>query len=169
MTEIWCEIAGYEGIYSVSNLGRVRRDMHYRSTAVGKILKPQHDGKGYLMVGLFLDGLQSKWRVHRLVAIAFCGPRADRWINHKDGNKHNNWADNLEFVTPSENTIHAYKNGLIKILPSERCSATKLSRRQVEMIRWEYSNGAPQRAIAKAYKVSQTAVSKIILRKTWRS
>ena len=169
MKEIWREIAGYAGIYSVSNLGRVRRDKPYRSTTMGRILKPQHDGKGYLMVGLYLDGLQSKWRVHRLVATTFCGPRMDRCINHKDGDKHNNREDNLEFVTFSENTIHAYENGLIKTPPSERCSATKLTKLQVERVCWEYAHGFSQAVIAKAFNVSQTAISKIILRKTWKS
>lgn len=167
--EIWVPIRGFEGVYTVSNLGRVCREKFYRSTQVGKILKPALDGKGYLTVVLYLDELSSRWRVHRLVAEAFCGVRqADHVINHKDGKKENNFAVNLEFVTRSENTNHAYRNGLIKIPVSENCSAAKLTRDDVSGIRDRLKAGWNQGELAKIYKVSQTTISKIYLGKTWK-
>lgn len=80
-----------------------------------KILKPYDDLRGYFRVGLCSGGKRKKFRVHRLVAEAFIpNPENKPCINHKDGNKHNNKKDNLEFCTYSENLEHAWKYGLRK-------------------------------------------------------
>ena len=102
--EIWKSIKGYEGHYFVSNLGSVKTNNHYGS---GKdaILKPAKDNKGYLRVSLTKDKILKTYKVHRLVALAFIeNPNNKPYVNHIDGNRANNHVENLEWVTPSENT-----------------------------------------------------------------
>lgn len=99
--EIWCPIKGYEGLYEVSDKGRVR------SLKFGKerILKPGRMTKGYLTVGLCKNGEQKMYLVHRLVAKTFI-PNPDNLpqVNHKDENKENNSVQNLEWCTDKYNT-----------------------------------------------------------------
>ncbi len=83
-------------------------------TTKSKILKPGTNTKGYLFVVLTDGkGFHKHAYVHRLVADAFCeNPFGKDQVNHKDGNKRNNHFSNLEWVTCSENHLHAYKTGL---------------------------------------------------------
>ena len=103
MEEIWKDVVGYEGLYEVSNLGRVRRD--------GKILKPTKIKNGYLYVGLHKNGIQKTVRVHRLVASAFIpNPQNLPCVNHKDEDKTNNAVDNLEWCTSQYNANYGTRN-----------------------------------------------------------
>ena len=117
--EIWKDIEGYEGLYQVSNLGRVRSlDRTYtqkaRSGSVlnhtykGCILKP-NNVMGYLQVNLQNHKRRNDQKIHRLVAQTFI-PNLEnkREVNHIDGDKTNNCVDNLEWVTTSENQLHSY-------------------------------------------------------------
>lgn len=82
---------------------------------------------GYLNATLYRDGVNKKFRVHRLVAEHFLNPdESRRFVNHKDGNKLNNSVENLEWCTSRENTEHAIKTGLIK---PKKGKAHKLSKR----------------------------------------
>lgn len=109
MEEEWKPIKGYEGIYEVSNMGRVK-SLH---RSQGRILKQDTKDNGYIQVSLNKDGVQSKKHVHRLVATAFIpNPHNKSEVNHIDGNKENNNADNLEWCTREYNMRHAYRNGL---------------------------------------------------------
>lgn len=110
--EEWKDIEGYEGMYQVSNLGRVRSFKKYRE---GRILKSFPDPNGYLKVSLSKNNKLKNHRVHRLVAIHFIpNPQNKSQVNHIDGNKQNDNVNNLEWSTPSENGKHAYKIGLSK-------------------------------------------------------
>lgn len=117
--EIWKDIKGYEKLYQISNLGRVRSLNHIASKGVkdimykGKILKPFLDGKkNYLQVCLSKNNQKKKFLIHRLVAETFIDNfEHKREVNHKDGNKQNNCVDNLEWVTSKENKKHAWENG----------------------------------------------------------
>lgn len=117
-SEIWKDVAGYEGLYQVSNLGRVKSYAHlvkcrggYR-TQPSKILTNCYDGN-YFHVTLFYKGKRNIFFVHRLVAEAFIpNPQNKATINHIDGNKLNNNVCNLEWATYSENGKHAFKMGL---------------------------------------------------------
>lgn len=116
MKEIWKPIDGYEGLYEVSNLGNVRKLRFINNrTNKNKVFEiaPQHNGKGYLKVALYIEGTCKQKLVHRLVAEAFI-PRIKgrEFVNHIDGNKENNAVSNLEWCTRSENMIHAYRVGL---------------------------------------------------------
>lgn len=112
MVEEWKDIYGYEGLYQVSNLGRVKslpRDTKNQYAFQERILKPSIDKDGYEIVGFG----KKLHKVHRLVANAFIPKISGKEIiNHKDGNKRNNYVNNLEWCTTQENIIHAVKTGL---------------------------------------------------------
>lgn len=108
MEEIWKDIRGFEGIYQVSNMGRVRsldrwsNDERHRRLK-GKILKPNKDRYGYLKIGL-LNKVRITYQVHRLVALHFVsGYKEGLIVNHKDEDRSNNQADNLEWCTQQYN------------------------------------------------------------------
>lgn len=99
MEEIWKPIHGYEGLYEVSNLGRVRSLYRYK-----KVLKPSPSWSGYTTVELWKDKKRQRISIHRLVAECFCeNPHNKPFVNHKDETRTNNKADNLEWVTHIEN------------------------------------------------------------------
>lgn len=93
--EIWKPVVGYEGLYAVSNIGRIKRVAPARGTNVGKILSPTPDKKGYLRVRLTCDiGKGRTVKIHRLAAAAFHdNPNNYPEVNHKDTNKQNNNVD----------------------------------------------------------------------------
>lgn len=101
--EIWKDIPDYEGLYQVSNLGRVK-SLNYNHTGKPKILK-LHRQNGYLSVTLCKNNNPMYYYVHRLVAKMFIpNPNNYPIINHKDENKMNNFVNNLEWCTHKYNT-----------------------------------------------------------------
>lgn len=102
MEEIWKDIKGYEGLYQISNSGKVksfRRSSKYGSPDE-MILKPQLINSGYEVVTLYSHTRRSKFQIHRLVAETFIpNPYNFPCVNHKDENKLNNCVDNLEWCT----------------------------------------------------------------------
>lgn len=104
--EIWKDIQGYEGLYQISNKGRVK-SLHYKVGNKEEILKP-HSRKEYYAIGLFKNGKQHHYGIHRLVAIAFIpNPNNLPIVNHKDINQHNNCVENLEWCTAQYNSTYA--------------------------------------------------------------
>lgn len=101
MEEKWKDILGYEGLYQISNLGRVKsleRTDSLNRIVEEKILKPRKDKGGYLMVNLSKDGKLKTFKVHRLVALHFLpNPNNYTEVNHIDENKENNAVSNLEW------------------------------------------------------------------------
>jgi len=114
--EIWHPCAGYETHYEVSNYGNVRsiermvaHPLGGKKIQYGRVLKQGKASNGYLLVSFCVDKVKSNHSVHRLVARAFISNESNKpQVNHKDGNKHNNHVDNLEWATRSENMKHAY-------------------------------------------------------------
>lgn len=118
MEEIWASVVGYEGLYEVSTLGQVRSVTKYQRgvskggkethrLVPGKVIK-QRDNNGYRRIDLYNGrGVAKRYFVHRLVAEAFIpNPNNYPQINHKDENKSNNSADNLEWCTVSYNNTY---------------------------------------------------------------
>lgn len=111
MAEIWRPVKGYEGLYEVSNEGRVKslerysvRFGHQKELIDEKIISPRKSGSGYMLVSLSKQGERKTKSIHRLVAQAFIpNPKSFPFINHKDENKTNNHVDNLEWCTPKYN------------------------------------------------------------------
>ena len=119
MKEIWKDIKGYEGLYQVSNLGRIKslkndniKYGHYKEFIISQ---NNNNSFNYWRCGLCKNGVVKKYAIHRLVAEAFISnPYNLPQVNHIDGNKSNNTINNLEWVTCSENIQHSFKLGLHK-------------------------------------------------------
>lgn len=107
MQEEWKPIVGYEGLYEVSNFGQIKslERITNNNIHISEHIQTQRIGEtGYMYVGLCKEGVKANKRVHRIVAIAFVpNPENKPQVNHKDENKQNNNADNLEWVTGTEN------------------------------------------------------------------
>ena len=134
MEEIWKDIEGYEGLYQVSNFGRVR-SFHCGKT---KILNPKPSKQGYKMVSLCKNGISSPISIHRLVALAFVpGYAPTLVVNHKDEDTTNNAAENLEWVTSSYNTRYneAHVKGRNKARYTELTRNTGIMSRQKDNVR----------------------------------
>jgi hypothetical protein len=119
LNEEWRDVVGYEGLYLVSNYGRVRRTKKSRGTD-SRILAQSVSKRGYITYSLYRNQKRKHKCAHRLVAEAFL-PRIEgkEHVNHIDGNKLNNYVGNLEWVTPGENVRHAIANGLLVPHPTE--------------------------------------------------
>ena len=108
--EVWKSVKGYERYLAVSNQGRVKSFMRNPD---GNILKPQADNKGYMRLSCTIERKKVRFKLHRLVAEHFIdNPDGKPQVNHKDGNKRNNAAYNLEWTTNAENARHAIASGL---------------------------------------------------------
>lgn len=121
--EIWKDIPKYEGLYQISNLGRIKSLSKFHRTmreysSIGyyskeKILTPNVAKNGYLRVSLRNNGKTKYINIHRLVAQTFIpNPNEYNYINHIDGNKLNNNVNNLEWCTQSHNAKEAFRIGL---------------------------------------------------------
>lgn len=121
-SEEWRQVAvaGFECDYQVSNLGSIKSMPRYTRGAKSYLLKTRIltgkiDRDGYRTVKLFSDNGMRIFFLHRLVALSFIdNPRSLPQVNHKDGNKLNNCASNLEWVTHQQNIQHAVRTGLNK-------------------------------------------------------
>lgn len=126
MQEEWKDVAGHKGLYQVSNLGRVKSlsrmiiskrwgtPMYRLFKEI--IRKPSKTRNGYYMLALCKNNINRNYSISRLVAIAFIpNPKNKMTVNHIDGNKTNNIAENLEWATHSENMKHAFRTGLLKV------------------------------------------------------
>lgn len=165
LKEIWKPVVEYENWYSVSNLGRIKRERKSSGTHKGLVLKPYLDKHGYLYVMLSRFGIKKRRKIHKLVTESFMGKCPENLqVNHKDCNKVNNNINNLEYITGKENLIHAHNNG-IKFGNKVR----KLTKKQVLKIRKEY---IPRRVtfkmLAKKFKVHKSTIHEIISNQIWK-
>jgi len=169
---VWKDIRGFENMYQVNEYGEVKSVERYVSDRGGlriiheRILKPCLCGKGYLRVCLRKDNKTYELYNHRLVAEAFVdNPNNNNVVNHKDGNKTNNYYENIEWVTYSENNIHAYATNLKP--RGEGLYSAKLKESEVIEV---LTNGkyAPYREIGKKYGVSAATIRDVLIRRTWQ-
>ena len=122
MEEIWKDVKGFEGLYSISNFGKVKSMERFVKNGKDKQrLQKEHEVKtyinwnrnGYVYCNLYKDNKAYPKKVHRLIAEAFIlNPDNLPQVNHKDGNKQNNCVDNLEWVTDVQNKKHGWDNKL---------------------------------------------------------
>lgn len=159
--EIWRDITGYEGLYQVSNCGRVKSFYHG-----GRILK-QSLKRGYMFVELYLNTNGKIHIVHRLVAQAFIpNPLNKLEVNHINGIKTDNRVENLEWVTRSENEQHAYDTGLAHGMRGENNLNAKLTNEQARYIR-ENPDKLTGGQLAKRFGITPISVSEIQRGKTY--
>ncbi len=168
MNEIWKAVVGYEGLYEVSNEGRVRSLV---PCSRGKWQCPHYlspgNVRGYWQIILCKDGKKKSALVHRLVAIAFIGPppTPKHEVNHRDFDQGHNRVENLEWLTSGDNNRYSSK-----VIPRLRGEAnrSKLTEEQVREIRARY---IPRQCgyirLAKEYGVSDVTIYKIVKRMKW--
>lgn len=160
MKEIWKDIGGYEGLYEVSNLGRIK-SLHFKES---KILKNLEDRDGYLQLNLTKNNKQKLHKIHRLVVIQFIeNPLNKPEVNHKNGIKTDNRVENLEWVNHSENMKHGYRKGFINNT-GEKNGSHKLNKRQAFFIR---NSEIRNCKLAKMFNVSEVTISNIKKLKIW--
>lgn len=167
--EIWKSVVGFEGAYECSNMGRVRsvaRDVQRGGRTVrldGYELQPGSARDGYKRVVLCRDSVMKTCKVHQIVAEAFNGPRPEGLITrHKNDDKHDNRADNLEYGTHIQNAADLKRNG--KQLQGEQCPGARLTEQDVREIR---ESAEPRNVLALRFGVSAGYISNICARRKW--
>lgn len=156
-----------DGVYEVSSLGDVRRGKDGRGTERGRLLKHQWKD-GYRSVSLSVNGYVRRYYVHRLVAEAFLGPcPLGRIVNHKDGDRANCRATNLEYATHRQNSQRAGINGQLR--QGENHPGTKLMADDVREIRRVVREGGSQASMCRKYSLNPCTVSYIVRGITWKS
>ncbi len=168
------DIPGYEGLYAVTEDGRV---WSYPKTRLGGRhgnAKFHHDGKwlsprrgksqkSYYSVSLCKDGVVKAHYIHRLVAEMFIpNPKKLQQVNHIDADRFNNHVSNLEWCTSSSNHLHARDMGLYNPRYGENHFFHKLTKEQVKEVRLKHKTGKKHREIAEEYGVSTTTITNII-------
>lgn len=167
--------------YTISNYGRVKtitRKIRYTHSVTGeeffrqseeRFLKEHHNSRtGYKFVQLYKDKKMYNRSIHRLVATTFhpLSEIIDGVVNHKDGNKHNNYYRNLEWCTDSYNHEHATKTGLKA--RGEEIGSSKLNSNMVHAIKWFLKKGYSHSELSMAFKISRPSISLIHEGKSWK-
>jgi hypothetical protein len=164
MKELWKDVEGYESYYQISNLGRVF------SKRRNKILKLNLSSE-YVTLSININKKCKFIPVHRLVAIAFIPNSENKpFVNHIDGDKHNNFAENLEWVTSQENIIHAFETELNVIPKGEDSKSAKLTWDKVRQIRQMKIENPKltQLDISIKMNVHRSTIRKILSYETWK-
>ena len=168
--EQWRDIPDYEGLYMVSDAGRVRSADRNWANGIrsfkGKILNPTANAAGYHVVNLSVGGRRKMYLVHALVAAAFLGKRpCNAVICHSDDAKLNNTPSNLYYGTQKDNAADARRNG--RHVCGQDFPNAKLTKNAVLDIRAR-SGLVTKTALAHEYGVSRAAIRKIINHQLWR-
>ncbi len=168
--EIWKAIEGFEGLYSVSNRGRVRSERRQVRGKLGSvrtlpqaIRRASLDGSGYLQLALSRDGVPVMRKVHVLVAKAFIGPRPEgHEVAHSDGEKVNCSASNLRYATPTENQADRLLHGT-----APRGNATGRAKLTPALVLAIRKDRRSERQIAKELGVSHCTVGDVKRGVSW--
>lgn len=182
--EVWLPVVGWEGLYEVSNRGRVRSldrlliftrvrlkiVQQCRVVRKGRMLVCHgQQSSGYLAVNLSREHQMSRKVVHRLVMQAFVGPGAyGEQVNHINGDKCDNRLENLEWVTPAENTRHAFALGLRFTRRGYKVKY-RVTPTQVKEIRCLSAEGWSLRMLVDRFDAPMSTINRIVLRQTWKN
>ena len=173
--EIWKDIPEFNNEYQISNLGRIRskeavimRSNGSPHTRKSKILKPALDG-GYLKGAVCIDKKLVPYRIHKLVANAFVDGKKE-WleVNHINGIKSDNKAENLEWVTRSQNLIHAVKTGLLPVTRGSQRTQAKMTEETVREIYKLKSEGIQRKFIVERLGITVNMYKDLMRGKTWK-
>jgi len=180
--EIWKDIPGYEGMYQISNMGRLKNlerkfwrnhsvtykyTLYTRKENISKL----HSWDGdYIRTTLYKNGIKKHIKLHRLVGQLFIpNPKNLPQINHKNGIRYDNKVENLEWCTNSENILHAYRIGLEKAVCGELHHNSVFKNSDIIKIRCMYETGNySMRELAKKYNVDKDTIKCIVRRETWK-
>lgn len=169
MEEIWKDVVGFEGLYQVSNLGRVKSLDKFQKNhgkfqfRKGNIKSLRNTKQGYLLCDLYIDGRKKSIRVHKLVAEAFIkNPLNKTTVNHIDGNKENNVVSNLEWATPKEQNQHFYLHNLKSKKNIQKAISAMNEANSIKIICLNDGKIYPSIAeVARVFNVSDRWISKI--------
>lgn len=180
--EIWVEIKEYPD-YEISDQGRVMSKERlvtypdgHKHLVNSKILIPRKTGAGYMSVALFNKDGRQDFSIHRLVAFAFCEMTLfSTEVNHKNGIKNDNRAENLEWVTHKENMEHSVNNfdfterykKVSERMTGSKHPLSKLDEKKVKEIKELKKNGLIAKEIGKMYGVDRTTINDILTNRTW--
>lgn len=170
MNEEWRDIEGYEGVYQISNLGRVKsldrmvgHNKGGKKLIRGKLKRAHIAKNGYPMLNLSNKNRQESVYLHRILGKTFLpNPRRLETINHKDGNKENFDLSNLEWASHSENISHAYRTGLRK--PTRILDDCIV----LSIITFAHKRHTSQQSLANCFGVTRSCVQSIVRRNTWK-
>lgn len=167
--EKWVDVVGYEGLYMVSDYGRIKSLK--RKGRTNDLISIGHIHKwGYVKVCLLKDNISHVNFMHVIVADCFIpNPENFLQVNHKDSDKTNNKVSNLERCNNSHNQIHAHENSVIdhNVIKGEKSNFAKLRNKDVLEIRELIRIGTPNKDIASAYNISKSNISFIKNNKRW--
>lgn len=175
--EVWKDIEGYEGLYQISNLGRVKSlpKIRGRTLVEERILSPVLGNRGYKMIMLYKNNGNKRFSIHRLIAKAFIPNISNKpYINHKDGNKLNNSIENLEWCTCRENIIHALNMGLMNYVIAPKGAKAKNAALKQEDVNYIRNTFIPRdknfgvNALAKKFNVHRRTISNVIHKNTYK-
>jgi hypothetical protein len=182
--EVWLPVVGFEGMYEVSNRGRVRsctrtvmftrvrKEILQQCTVVRRsrmLVCHGQQNTGYLAVNLSREDTVRRCVVHRLVMLAFAGPEpAGHQVNHINGNKQDNRLENLAWVTPAENTRHAFARGLRFTRRGYKVKY-RVTPTQVVEIRRLSAEGWSLSMLVTHFNAPISTLNRIVLRKTWKN
>lgn len=174
--EIFKPIEGYEGLYEISNFGRVKSLPKKWAKNQDVILKNRKKNTGYLHIVLYRNKVGKTISIHRLVATAFCEKKEGMdVVNHLNSIRSDNRASNLEWTNASGNAIHSFKfNGRKTVVGrrvpkkgSSHHNSKILEKDVVEIRKLYYEKKMYQRQIALLYNVSQVQIGRIVNSKNW--
>lgn len=177
MPEQWKPVPGYEGLYEVSDHGRVKRCAKrvYARNRWGMcwrnhppIIVAQSETRGHRRVTLCKDGQPRMYFVHRLIAFAFLGapPPGKPFACHKDGRHNNNVVDNIYWGSAADNSQDQIRHGVQ--VRGERVASARLTDADVPRIRRRHAQGATYRDIAKEYRVNDRTIKLCVIGQTWK-
>ena len=156
--EVWKPVVGYEGLYEVSDQGRVKGPKGF--------VKPKIGRNGYARTELWRKGDRHRPSIHRLVAQTFIpNPHGKPQVNHLDGDKLNNSVSNLEWCTARENALHAVA---LHARHGERATGAKLSEREAIAILVMLDKGVPGKWLADLFGITNAQISHLRLDRQWR-
>lgn len=160
MQEEWRDISSYEGLYAISDSGRIK-SYPKRNRKKERLLQPTDNGNGYLIVCLVKNKVRKNHYIHRLVAENFIPNLSyKKTVNHKDRDKKNNNVKNLEWSTYSEQIIHTFETG--RKMPNKRVKTKRvisLSDKIIDL----YKNGMSISSIAKQLSLCPQTVNSVLI------